>query len=65
MAITGSRYIVESLRRYSDDRGSQGFLPQVKQECGAIDCSTHTTINARKQTNSYLVDTIFIYIERK
>ena len=43
----------------SNDLGSQGSLLQMKQGCSAIDRSTHTTINARKQTN---VETSFYFI---
>ena len=44
----------------SDDFGSQGSLLQMKQGCSAIDRSTHTTTNARKQTKSYLLETNFL-----
>jgi len=44
----------------SDDFGSQESLLQMKQGCSAIDRSTHATTNARKETNSYILETIFL-----
>ena len=58
--ITGSQCSLNCCEE-SDDFGSQGSLLQMKQGCSAIDQSTHTTTYARKQTNSYLVETIFIF----
>jgi len=44
----------------SDNLGSQGSLLQMKQGCRAIDRSTHTTTNVRKQMN---VETNFYFIK--
>ena len=57
--ITGSWCFLNRCEE-SDDLGSQGSLMQMKQGCRAIDRSTHATPNTRKQTNSYLVETIFL-----
>ena len=59
--ITGSRCFLNHCEE-SDDLSSQGSLLQMKQGCSAIDRSTHTTTNARKQMNSYLMETNFFFL---
>jgi len=56
--ITGSQCFLNRCEE-SDNLGSQGSLLQMKQECSAIDRSTHATTNTHKQTNSYLAETNF------
>jgi len=60
--ITGSRCFLIRCEE-PDDLSSQGSLLQMKQGCSAIDRSTHATTNARKQTNSYLVETTFFILK--
>ena len=53
--ITGSLCFLNRCEE-SDDLGSLGSHLQMKQGCSAI---VHATKKGRKQTNSYLVETIF------